>query len=213
MNILLVDTNTLFIQALSSLLSTQPDMTVTGKVATIQEALSEIRKSEPDIMIVDPCRTHEVNLNDCKKIKDEFPDIKCLTLTESENEDDLYQAMKNGSHGYLLKKSTSEQLFNALRDIQNGGISISPYMAGRLVKDVILSRESRDMDLTTNLTPREIEIMELLSTGTTDNDIGDQLCISPSTVRHHVHNILQKLRFKNRMQIVMFFRNRRLPLQ
>jgi len=213
MNILLVDTNTLFIQALASLLSTQPDMTVTGKAATIQEALSEIRKSEPDIMIVDPCRTHEVNLNDCKKIKDEFPDIKCLTLTESENEDDLYQAMKNGSHGYLLKKSTSEQLFNALRDIQNGGISISPYMAGRLVKDVILSRESRDMDLTTNLTPREIEIMELLSTGTTDNDIGDQLCISPSTVRHHVHNILQKLRFKNRMQIVMFFRNRRLPLQ
>lgn len=213
MNILLVDSNTLFAQALALLLATQPDMTVTGKAATVQEALSEIRKSEPDIMIVDPCRTHEINLNDCKKLKDGFPDIKYLTLTDSENEDDLYQSMKNGSHGYLLKKSTPEQLFSALRDIQNGGISISPYMAGRLIKDVLLSRESKGIDLTSNLTPRETEIIELLSTGTTDSEIGDKLCISPSTVRHHVHNILQKLRLKNRMQLVMFFRDRKMPLR
>lgn len=212
MNILLVDNNTLFIQALASLLSSQPDMSVTGKAATIHEALSEIRKFEPDIMIVDPCRTHELNFEHCKNIKDEFPEIKCLTLTESENEDDLYQAMKNGSHGYLLKKSTPEQLFNALRDIQNGDISISPYMAGRVIKDLLSSRENSDIDITISLTPRQTEILELLSAGNTDGDIGDQLCISPSTVRHHVHSILQKLRLKNRMQLVMFFRDRKLPL-
>ena len=183
MNILLVDNNTLFIQALASLLSSQPDMSVTGKAATIHEALSEIRKFEPDIMIVDPCRTHELNFEHCKNIKDEFPEIKCLTLTESENEDDLYQAMKNGSHGYLLKKSTPEQLFNALRDIQNGDISISPYMAGRVIKDLLSSRENSDIDITISLTPRQTEILELLSAGNTDGDIGDQLCISPSTVR------------------------------
>ena len=146
-------------------------------------------------------------------LKDEFPEIKCLTLTDSENEDDLYQSMKNGSHGYMLKKSTSEQLFNALRDIQNGDIAISPYMAGRVIKDLVLSGENSDIDLTTSLTPRETEILELLSTGNSDGDIGDQLCISPSTVRHHVHSILQKLQFKNRMQLVMFFRNRKLRIQ
>jgi len=212
MNILLVDSNILFVQALASLLSSQPGMSIIGKVATVQEALSEIRKSEPDIMIVDPCRTRELNFEHCKKIKDEFPDIKCLTLTESENEDDLYQAMKSGSHGYLLKKSTPEQLFSALRDIQNGDISISPYMAGRVIKDLLSTRENNDIDITTSLTPRQTEILELLSAGNTDNDIGDQLCISPSTVRHHVHSILQKLRLKNRMQLVMYFRNRKLPL-
>lgn len=213
MNILLVDSNILFTQALASLLSTQADMIVTGKASTINEALSEIRKSEPDIMIVDPCRNQEINLDGCKKIKDDFPDIKCLTLTESENKDDLYQAMKNGSHGYLLKTSTPEQLFNALRNIQNGGMSISPYMAGKAIKALVLSGENRDIDLESNLTPRETEIMELLSTGISDNDIGDQLCISPSTVRHHVHSILQKLRLKNRMQLVMFFRSPKVPMQ
>ena len=213
MNILLVDSNTLFIQALVLLLSSQPDMSVTGKAATVHEALSEIRKSEPDIMIVDPCRTHELNFEHCKKIKEEFPDIKCLTLTDSENEDDLYQAMKNGSHGYLLKKSTPEQLYSAIRDIHKGDISISPYMAGRVIKDLLTSRENSDIDLTTSLTPRQTEILELLSSGNTDSDIGDQLCISPSTVRHHVHSILQKLQLKNRMQLVMYFRDRKLPLQ
>ncbi len=212
MNILLVDNNTLFIQALALLLSSEPDMNVTGKAATIHEALSEIRKSEPDIMIVDPCRTRELNFEHCKKIKDEFPDIKCLTLTDSENEDDLYQAMKNGSHGYLLKKSTPDQLFSALRNIQNGDISISPYMAGRLIKDLLLSRENSDVEFTISLTPRQLEILELLSAGNTDIVIGEQLCISPSTVRHHVHSILQKLQLKNRMQLVMYFRNRKLPL-
>lgn len=195
------------------MLTTQPDMIVTGKVTTIQEALSEINKSEPDIMIVDPCRTRELNFGHCKKIKDEFPGIKCLTLTESENEDDLYQAMKNGSHGYLLKKSTPEQLFDALRDIHNGDISISPYMAGRVIKDLLSSRENSDNHLTISLTPRQTEILELLSEGNTDSDIGDRLCISPSTVRHHVHSILQKLRLKNRMQLVMYFRDRKMSLQ
>ncbi len=213
MNIFVIDSNTLFRQGLIRLLSTQTDMNVTGEASDIHEALAKIRMREPDIVIVDPCRTLEINLEDCKKIKDEFPNIRCLTLTDSENEDDLYQAVKNGSHGYLLKSSTPEQLFHTLRDITNGGISISPYMAGKVVKELLSSKEKNEDDLSINLTPREMEIMTLLSTGNTDNDIGDHLCISPSTVRHHVHSILQKLHMKNRMQLVMHFRSQKPSLQ
>ena len=126
-------------------------------------------------------------------------------LTVSEEEEDLWQALKKGAHSYLIKSSTPEQLFSAIRDVMKGEMAISPSLSGKVLRELLFLRgvQGRE-DPQATLTPREREIMELLGSGLSDNEISSRLYLSASTVRHHVHNILRKLHLRNRVQAAMF---------
>jgi DNA-binding NarL/FixJ family response regulator len=207
MRVLVVDNHTLFRQGLMELLSNQPDMTVVGEAGDSWEAVTETRRLSPDLILFEPNITWGNGLEALRKIREEAPDIKFLVLTISEDEEDLWQALKGGAHGYLLKSTTPEQLFRAIRDVMKGEITVSPSLAGKVLREQLFGRGEKGGNPQAGLTPREREILALLSTGVSDKEIGSQLRLSASTVRHHVHSILRKLRLKNRVQAAVFGRS------
>lgn len=212
MRVLVVDNHTLFRQGLVELLSNQPDITVVGEAGDSWEAVIETRRLNPDLILVEPNMTWGNGLEALRKIREEAPDIKFLVLTISEEEEDLWQALKGGAQGYLLKSTTPEQLFRAIRDVMKGEITVSPSLAGKVLRAQLFRGGGKGENTQVGLTPREREVLALLSTGVSDKEIGSQLRLSASTVRHHVHNILRKLRLKNRVQAAMLGRSQESPL-
>lgn len=208
MKVLVVDNNTLFRQGLMKLLTSQPSVSLVGGASDSWEAVIEARKMKPDLVILEPYVAQGNDNEALRKIREETPGAQLLILTVSSDEDDLWQAFRNGARGYLSKNSTPEQLFKAIEEIMHGEVAISPELSGKILREVLVWRSTDSgPESRTELTPREREILELLSTGVSDNEIGERLYIAASTVRHHVHNILQKLQLKNRVQLAMFSRN------
>lgn len=213
MRVLVVDNHSLFRQGLVKLLSTQPDITVVGEARDSWEAVIETRRLNPDLIIFELGMPSGNGLEALRKIRQDVPDTRFLVLTASEEEEDLWQALKNGAQGYLIKSSTPEQLFRGIRDVVKGEMAISPSLSGKIVREMLFWREGKGREgPQAKLTPREREILELLSTGISDNEISSRLYLSASTVRHHVHNILRKLHLRNRVQAAMFARSQRAML-
>ncbi len=213
MRVLVVDNHTLFRQGLMKLLSTQPDISVVGEAADSWEAVIETRRLNPDLVLVEPRMTWGNGLEALRKIREEAPDTKFLVLTVSEEEEDLWQALKNGTQGYLTKSISPEQLFRAIRDVMKGETVISPSLSGKILRELLFQKGSEGEGPQKKLTPREREILALLSTGASDKEISSQLCLSASTVRHYVHSILRKLHLRNRVQAAIFGKSQELRLR
>ena len=210
MKVLVVDNNTLFRQGLMKLLTSHASVGLVGEASDSWEAVIEARKMKPDLVILEPYLARGNDSEALRKIREETPAAQFLVLTVSEEEDDLWQAFRNGARGYLSKNSTPEQLFNAIEEIMQGEVAISPGLSGKILREVLVWKNTdTGAESRTELTPREREILELVSTGVSDSEVGEQLYIAASTVRHHVHNILQKLQLKNRVQLAMHSRNQR----
>jgi DNA-binding NarL/FixJ family response regulator len=187
------------------LLSTEPDITVVGEAADCFEAVMETRKLNPDVVLFDPGTDWANGLEMLRRITEEAPTIKLMVLTASAEENNLWQALNCGVQGYMIKSSTPEQLFNAIKDMMKGETVISPSLAGRAMRELVLSRERNyRQDGESELTARESEVLELLSKGFTDNEISSRLCIAVGTVRNHVHSVLRKLQLSNRVQLAIF---------
>ena len=199
MRVLLAGTGTLFRQGLRTLLKAQPEIEVLGEAADSWEAVLETRRLAPDLLILEIDPPLASGLEHIGRIREDAPATRVLLLTDSEREEDLWQALRRGVHGYLLKSCDSEELFRAIASVIKGELVVSPSIGGRALRGLALRLEgttgARD-----RLTPREKEVLRLLRGGNSDRDIGRQLSLSVSTVGHHVHNILLKLRLRNRVQ-------------
>jgi two-component system NarL family response regulator len=144
-------------------------------------------------------------------IKAELPDTKVIMLTVSEEEDDLFEAISSGAHGYLLKDLHPEELFERLEGALQGEAVIAAPMAQRIL-DAFVHQAHRAAEVGQNavaLSSREREVLELVSNGATNKETADQLVISVGTVKNHVHSILEKLHLKNRAQIAAYARMRK----
>lgn len=208
--VLLVDDHALFRQGLASLLSAQEGIEVVGQASDGHEALEKVRELVPDLILMDIKMPGLNGLEATKLIKEELPHTRIVILTVSEDDQDLFDAVRNGAEGYLLKTLRAEELFELLKGVFRGEAPISPFMARKLLNEFAqLSRRpdpeqehlqtSRD-----DLTRREREVLQLLSDGATDKEIAAQLCISRRTVKNHVHNILEKLQLQNRVQATAY---------
>lgn len=206
MRVLLVDNNTLFRQGLIKVLATQPDIEVVGEAGDGWEAVVEARRLSPDLVILEVGLPRRNGLDHVTKIRQESPTTRLLVLTSSDDEGVLLQALNRGAHGYLLKSSTPEQLFLAIRSVMRGETAISPLVGGKTLRELILREQERATGQG-QLTPREEEVLALLGTGISYKDISVQLSLSVSTVGHHVHNILRKLNLRNRVQAATFARD------
>ena len=191
--------NTLFRQGLKTLLGVRPDIEVVGEAADDWEAVMGARTLEPDIVIIEISMPLTTSLDHLSRIKEDVPNTRVLVLTNSEREEDLWQALRRGVHGYMLTNCDSAQLFQAIESIMRGELAVSPLLGGRALRGLAL-RGEKALGVPDQLTPREREVLELLGRGISDRDISQQLSLSVSTVGHHVHNILRKLRLKNRVQ-------------
>jgi DNA-binding NarL/FixJ family response regulator len=199
MKILLAGNSTLFRRGLRTLLEAQPEIEVLGEAADSWEAVVETRRLAPDLLILEMNSPLTSDLEQIGRVLIDAPATRVLVLTDSEREEDLWQALRWGAHGYLLKNCDSEELFRAVTSVSKGGLAVSPLVGGRALFGLARRREEA-MGARDRLTPREKEVLRLLRDGSNNNDIGRRLTLSVSTVGHHVHRILRKLHVDNRVQ-------------
>ena len=169
------------------------------------EAVEAFRDYRPDVVLLDVRMPKRTGIEACKAIKEAVPSAKIIMLTVSDEEADLYEAVKSGAAGYLLKDSSIEEVAQAVRVVADGQSLISPSMAVKLIDEFKqMSKPEREHVPGLRLTERELEVLRLVAKGMNNREIAKQLFISENTVKNHVRNILEKLQLHSRMEAVMY---------
>jgi DNA-binding NarL/FixJ family response regulator len=200
-----VDDHEVFRQGLTMLLALEDDMEVVGEAGDGIAAIELAASTAPDVILMDVRMPKRSGIEACAAIKDVAPTARILMLTVSDEEADLYDAVKNGASGYLLKESSIDEVAQAVRVVADGQSLISPSMASKLLDEFTqLSRSDRQQVSTPRVTARELEVLQLVAQGLNNREIGKRLFISENTVKNHVRNILEKLQLHSRMDAVMY---------
>lgn len=203
MRILLADDHILFRKGLAQLLNAQPDFQVIGEAGDGLEALDKARETMPDLILMD------INMPRCdgreatRRIKSELPYVVIVILTVSDDDQDLFVALKHGAQGYLLKKMDPEDLFGQLRGLARGEAPLSRLIASKLLRE--FARDATPApEGEAALTPREQQVLQLVARGLTNREIADKLVVAENTVKNHLRNILAKLHLGNRVQAAAY---------
>jgi DNA-binding NarL/FixJ family response regulator len=203
--VVVVDDQELFRRGLTMLLGVEPDIEVVGEAGDGISAATLVANVVPDIVLLDVRMPKRTGLEACMEIKQLVPAARIIMLTVSDEEADLYEAVKNGASGYLLKDSSIDEVAQAVRVVAEGQSLISPSMAVKLLDEFKeMSRTDREQVPTPRLTDRELEVLRLVATGLNNREVAKQLFISENTVKNHVRNILEKLQLHSRMEAVMY---------
>jgi len=200
-----VDDEELFRRGLTMLLNLEDDIEVVGEASDGAAAAVLVSAAVPDVVLMDVRMSGRSGIEACRAIKDVAPNSRIIMLTVSDEEADLYDAVKNGASGYMLKDSSMDEVAHAIRLVADGQSLISPSMAVKLLDEFKqLSRGERHPVPTPRLTERELEVLRLVAQGLNNREIGRQLFISENTVKNHVRNMLEKLQLHSRMDAVMY---------
>ncbi len=207
MKILLVDDHALFREYLAGLIRTQPDFDVVGDVCTVREAVDTASARKPDITLMDYELPDGTGVDAACQILKDSPGAKVVFLTENVSDEYLFSAIRCGAKGFFRKNTSMAKLLEALRAINQGEAVLPGEFINRILEEFSHWRlpPARE-DALENLTFREIEILQHLSTGATNREIAGRLVITENTVKNHVHNILEKLELRNRREVVYFAR-------
>jgi DNA-binding NarL/FixJ family response regulator len=210
--VVIVDDNELFLGGLRSILSLEDDIEVVGQAGDAGAAADLVASTAPDVVLMDVRMPKRSGIEACQTIKDAAPNSRIIMLTASDEEADLYDALKHGASGYLLKDSSIDEVANAVRLAGDGHALISPSMATKLLDEFKqVSRADRRAVRTPRLTERELEVLRLVAQGRSNREIGRQLFISENTVKNHVRNMLEKLQLHSRLEAVMYAIGERWP--
>lgn len=200
--ILIVDDHVILREGLASLLAGQPDFEIVGEAGTVAAAATMAEKHRPDLVLMDYGLPDGSGVDAMKKILEVHPATEVVFLTIHEADDHLFDAIRAGAKGYLLKDIPAAQLIQSLRALASGEAPISGEMVSRLLQAFAHTRQpsAEDRQLFAELTPREVEVLGKLAQGASNQEIADELVISVNTVKNHVHSILQKLEVDNRRE-------------
>lgn len=200
--VLLVDDHALFREGLAGIIGAQPDMQVVGEANDGLEAIVKARELKPDLVLMDVQMPGVDGLEATRQIKQALPEATIVILTVRDDDEKLFEALKGGAQGYLLKDIRSQDMLAMLRNALRGEAALSPALAGRVLAEFRrLSRHGgpgREDD--TSLTEREQQVLLEVSKGATDKEIADALSISLNTVKSHIRNILAKLQVGTRRE-------------
>ena len=205
--VLIADDQALFRRGLCVVLGTEEHIAVVGEADTGEAAVAQAKELKPDVVLMDVRMPGINGIEAARRIRDLRPGTKILMLTVSDDEEDLYEAIKAGVNGYLLKEISVEEVAEAIRAVAQGQSLISPSMASKLLTQFnVLARkaEERQQYPPPALTSRELEVLKLVSKGMSNREIADVLFISENTVKNHVRNILEKLHLHSRMEAVIY---------
>ena len=205
--VLVVDDHALFRRGLQMVLGAESDVEVVGEASDGAEALKVASETTPDIVLMDVRMPKRGGIDATTAIKDAVPSAKIIMLTISDEEADLYDAIKAGAMGYLLKEISIEEVASAVRAVYNGQSLISPSMASKLLTEfatMVRKDDERQQVPTPRLTDREMEVLKLVAKGMNNRDIAKRLFISENTVKNHIRNILEKLQLHSRMEAVVY---------
>lgn len=204
---LVVDDHALFRRGLQMVLGQEPGIEVVGEAGDGSEAVEQAVQTTPDIVLMDVRMPKGGGIDACSAIHEAVPSARIIMLTISDEEADLYEAIKAGAMGYLLKEISIEEVASAIRAVHGGQSLISPSMASKLITEfATISRrgEDRQQVPSPRLTDREMQVLTLVAKGLNNRDIAKELFISENTVKNHIRNILEKLQLHSRMEAVVY---------
>lgn len=201
MRVVLVDDHPLFREGLASLLHAR-DVEIVGEASDGAEGVELVRRLRPDAVLMDLTMPGGMGgLEATRLIKAEMPEVRVVILTVSEADADLFDAIRSGAHGYLVKSTSSEEFFDLLDALDRGEAPLSRGLAAKIMQ--YLARGDRPDDEVV-LTPREEEVLRLVAEGRTNREMATALSISEATVKFHMTNVLAKLHLENRAQVVAY---------
>jgi DNA-binding NarL/FixJ family response regulator len=206
--VLIADDHALFRRGLEMVLDEEQDIELVGQASDGTEAVTRAGESLPDVVLMDIRMPKTSGIEAARAMKESAPSAKIVMLTISDEEEDLFEAIRAGASGYLLKDIPLDEVAGAVRAVYGGQSLINPSMAGKLLTEfATLARrdeEERPQQVPApKLTDREMEVLKLVARGMNNRDIAKELFISENTVKNHVRNILEKLQIHSRMEAVM----------
>ena len=200
--ILIADDHAVVREGLRALIDTEPGMRLVGEAADGLEASQKSAALEPDVILLDLVMPRMGGLEAIREIKERNPRARILVLTSFAEDDKVFPAIKAGALGYLLKDASPSELLQAIRDVYRGEPSMHPTIARKLMRE--LRRPAELPPTEEPLTERELEVLQLVARGLSNQEIADELVVSERTVRTHVSNILGKLHLANRTQAALY---------
>jgi DNA-binding NarL/FixJ family response regulator len=207
LRVLIADDHALFRRALEMVLDKESDIEVIGEAQDGEQAVERATELMPDVVLMDVRMPRRTGIEATQRIKELLPHVKILVLTNSDEEADLYDSIKAGASGYLLKEISDEEVADSIRSVVQGHSRISPAMASKLLSEfqAMTKREDDRQPLAPpRLTDRELQVLRLVAKGLANRDIAGQLFISENTVKNHIRNILEKLQLHSRMEAVIY---------
>ena len=206
--VLVVDDHALFRRGITAVLANQEGLEVVGEALDGLEAIKKAEEIAPDVILMDLNMPHCSGLEATQAIETKMPQVNILVLTVSENEADLFAAIKYGAKGYILKNTEPEELIHAIFHIAQGGVIVSPLMAVKLLTEFknseTVEKKEPAPETEAVLSPREGEVLQMVAQGATNRQIADSLFISENTVKTHLRNIMDKLHLANRSQAAAY---------
>ncbi len=215
--ILLADDHSLFREGIATVLNSQPDMEVIGEASDGLEAVVLARNLKPDVILMDVTMPGTDGIEATRLIKQEQPDIRIVMLTVHDEHGNLFDAIRYGAQGYLLKTIRARELVAMLHAAYQGEAAITPSLAIKIMDEfrrltAVLPPTATEEDSNiAQLTPREREVLTLLARGMSDREIAQQLTVSLYTVKSHVRAVLQKLQVASRHEAARLAPHERRP--
>jgi DNA-binding NarL/FixJ family response regulator len=204
--ILIVDDQALFREGLKTLLAVQADLAVVGEAGNGEGALRLAATLRPDVILMDLRMPILDGVRTTERLRDVCPDARVIMLTTFDDDDLVFDGLRAGAIGYLLKDVSSEKLFEAIRAAAKGEYFLLPSITAKVVAEFARlpkAANPKQVELAEPLSPRELEILRLVATGVSNKEIADRLVISEGTVKNHLSSILSKLAVKDRLQAVI----------
>lgn len=208
MKLLIVDDHTLFREGLAAIMRVEADIELIGLAGSVQEAAAIAHQTRPDIILMDFNLPDGTGVEATRQILKEHPDCKIIFLTISEDDESLFGAIRSGAKGYLLKTVDPKKLLESIRSVYQGEAVLSNHMMARLMDEMARNQASPSLldDRLKKLSQRELEVLIMLASGASNQEISQRLYLSENTVKHHIHSIYEKLELNNRRDAIRFAR-------
>lgn len=205
--VLIADDHTIVRSGIRLLLDAETDIVTVGEALDGEHTLRLAEALRPDVILMDIAMPGINGLEATRLIKERFPETQILILSMHRTDEYIFEVIKSGASGYVLKSEDTNQLIEAIRAVARGEVFLHPHMTQILLQDYLRLTKEKDDPTVPKLSPREMEILQLLANGYTNKEIAERLVVSPSTIHTHRTNLMQKLNLDSRHKLVRYARD------